>query len=154
MTKDDFIGELKKFHTHHSNRLRIIEHAIKGLVKNNSVCVSLYDCPIHQWLEKREKLLYKIYGSESIKELSARHEEWHEESGKICEFAAMKSENKKGFLGKVFAKKNRKLSEGEYDIAMAYLSNLKELTASIDSTFVRMTKRATALQSEMFEEVE
>jgi len=154
MTKDEFIAELKNFHTHHDNRLKVIEHAIKGIVKNNGVCVKLYDCPIHQWLEKREKLLYKIYGQESMKTLSARHEEWHDESEKVCELASMKAETKKGILGKVFGKKNHKMHEGEYDVAMAYLSSLKELTETIDSTFVRMTKRANALQNEIFEEVE
>lgn len=154
MTKDQFVAELKEFHHHHDNRLLVIEHIIKGITSNtNFVCVSLYDCTIYKWLEKRKDLLYKIYGSDSIKVLHARHKEWHDESEKICQLLIGKEKKNQGILGKVFGKKNVKMSEGEYDIAMAYLSNLKELTLTIDSTFVRMSKRANALQEEIFLEI-
>lgn len=151
MTKDNFISELKEFHNHHDNRLMMIEHVIKGItLDTNTTCVTLYDCAIYKWLEKRETLLHKIYGSDSIKELHARHEEWHDESEKICQLATLKGQRSQGVLAKVFGKKNLKIREGEYDIAMVYLSNLKELTSTIDGTFVRMLKRANALHEEIF----
>lgn len=148
--KDAFISELKEFNVHHDNRLRVMKNAVKGLVPQEEACVKLFDCPIHQWMEERKPLLNKLYGSENIKILEARHTEWHEQSDKVCEILASKSEKSSGLLGKVFGKK-QEISEGELDKAMTYVTDLKELTDTIDSTFGRMIKRANAIQRDMFE---
>ncbi|MDM5270656.1 hypothetical protein PGH07_00520 [Sulfurovum sp. zt1-1] len=150
-SKEVFINELKEFNMHHDNRLRVVEKAVKGLVPHEDACVKLFDCPIHKWMETRKPLLSKIYGSENIKALAARHAEWHEQSDKVCEILSSKNEKSSGLLGKVFGKK-QEMNEGELDKAMSYVMDLKDLTETIDSTFGRMIKRANAIQDDMFEE--
>jgi hypothetical protein len=151
--KDAFINELKEFNVHHDNRLRVMKNAVKGLVPQEEACVKLFDCPIHKWMAGRKPLLNKLYGSENIKVLEARHAEWHEQSDKICEILSSTNEKKGGLLGKVFGKK-QEMNEGELDKAMSYVADLKELTDTIDSTFGRMIKRANAIQNDMFEKNE
>lgn len=150
-SKDNFIKELKEFNIHHDNRLRVMEKAVKGTVSQEEACVKLFDCPIHKWMEERKPLLNKIYGAENIKVLAARHAEWHEQSDKVCEILSLKNEKSAGLLGKVFGKK-QDLNEGDLDKAESYVTDLKELTDTIDSTFGRMIKRANAIQNDMFEE--
>ena len=149
--RDEFISKLKEFNIHHDNRLKVMGKAVKGLVPKEEACVKLFDCPIHKWMEEKKPLLNKIFGSENIKALAARHAEWHEQSDKVCEILSSKSEKSGGLLGKVFGKK-QEIVEGELDKAMSYVTDLKELTETIDSTFGRMIKRANALQNDMFEE--
>ena len=149
--KEALIDELKAFNIHHDNSLRVMAKAVKGLVPQEEACVKLFDCPIHKWMEGRKPLLNKIYGSENIKVLEARHAEWHEQSDKICGIISSRNEKSVGLLGKVFGKK-QDIDEGELDKAMSYVSDLKELTEVIDSTFGRMVKRANAIQNDMFDE--
>lgn len=150
-SKEEFISELKEFNKHHDSRLRVMGKAVKGIVAKEEACVKLFDCPIHKWIETKKPLLNKLYGADNINILAARHAEWHEHSDKICEILSSKSEKSTGLLGKVFGKK-QEMKEGELDIAMSYVSDLKELTDTIDSTFGRMIKRANAIQNDMFDE--
>jgi hypothetical protein len=149
-SKEAFINELKEFNVHHDNRLRVMKNAVKGLLPKEEACVKLFDCPIHQWMAGRKPLLNKLYGSENIRVLEARHAEWHEQSDKICEILSSKSEKSGGLLGKVFGKKEE-MNEGVLYIAMSFVSDLNEITDTIDSTFGRMIKRANAIQRDMFE---
>jgi hypothetical protein len=154
VSKELFIQELKNFHSHHANSLRSIKNAMDGLAKGEAACVKLHDCAIQKWIERRRDVLVRLYGSETVKKLEVRHEEWHEESQKICELVELMAKRKKGLMGKVFGKGKEKMREDEYDMALAYFSNLQELTEQIDSTFVRMSKRAKALTPDMFEGIE
>jgi hypothetical protein len=149
--KEELIDELKAFNLHHDNSLRVMTKAVKGLIPPEEACVKLFDCPIHKWMEERKTLLNKIYGTENIKALAARHAEWHEQSEKICGIISSRNETSSSLLGKIFGKK-QDIDEGELDKAMSYVSDLKELTEVIDSTFGRMIKRANAIQNDMFEE--
>lgn len=152
MKKEEFLNELKEFHSHHDNRLRTIEYAIKGVAGEASTsCVKLADCALDKWVHKREKILQKVFGQETVNRLNAFHAEWHEESERICDISKAHEEKQKGILNKVFGKQSAKLDDGEKDRAMAYFANLKELTMQIDSMFLRMIKRANALQQEMFD---
>ena len=149
--KEDLIKELKDFHTHHDSRLRIVDNAVRGLVPLEEACVKLFDCPIHKWMDQRAPMLNKIYGTENVKALYARHEEWHETSEKICQILDLKNQRSVGLLGKVFGKK-QDMREGELDKAKSYVAELKEITGKIDGSFERMIKRANAIQKDMFEE--
>lgn len=152
-TKEELVKELKDFNTHHDSRLRVVDNAVRGLVPLEEACVKLFDCPIHKWMDQRAPLLNKIYGTENVKALYARHEEWHETSDKICEILSLKGDRKVGLLGKVFGKK-QDMREGEMDIAKSYVAELKEITEQIDGTFERMIKRANAIQNDMFDKAE
>ena len=90
--KEALIDELKAFNIHHDNSLKVMAKAVKGLVPQEEACVKLFDCPIHKWMEGRKPLLNKIYGSENIKVLEARHAEWHEQSDKICGIISSRNE--------------------------------------------------------------
>lgn len=152
-TKEELIQELKDYATHHQSRLRVVDNAVRGLVPLEEACVKLFDCPIHKWMERRDSLLNKLYGTENVKALYARHDEWHETSDKICQILDLKNQRSGGLLGKVFGKK-QEMREGELDRAKLYVAELKEITEQIDGTFERMIKRANAIQKDMFEETE
>lgn len=151
MTKEKLLEELKGFHTHHDNRLKTLEFAIKGIAGDVSTsCVKLADCALDKWLGERKDVLLKLFGDETIKRLNALHEEWHEESEKVCHLANEHIRKHQSLITKMFGKKIPKMAGAQKDRALAYYANLKDLTSQIDDTFNRMTKRLNALPKEMF----
>ena len=125
--KEVLVKELKEFNTLHQSKLRSLEKALKENSSHKEACVSQIECPSHTWFKERTPLLNKIFGSENIKALNLRHQEWHTTSGKICEILALKDSRNVGLLGKMFGKK-QDMRDNELDIAGSYISELKEIT--------------------------
>jgi len=152
MTKNELLDELQEFNTHHSSRLRSIENSLKGIMGdlNTISCVKIADCLLYKWLVKREKILLKVFSRTMIDELKTYHEDWHEESQKICILSTEYNKKNSGVFNLVFGKKDIKITDGNKDMALLYLSNLKELTVKIDKIFKKMVKRVNAMPSDMF----
>jgi len=152
MTKNELLDELQEFNIHHSSRLRSIENALKGIMGDVHIlsCVKIADCVIYKWMVQREKILLKVFNRNIIDELRIYHEEWHEESAKICNISIAYDKKNSGVFNLVFGKKNIEITDGDKDMALLYLSNLKTLTIKIDKIFKKMIKRVNAMPSDMF----
>ncbi len=151
MTKAELLNDIKKYNSTHDNRLKIIENTIRGINgDSNSSCVKLSDCSIDIWMRQNEQLLIKVFDPALVNELYLYHEEWHDESARICEVSANHHKKNSGLFKKLLGTKDMKMQGGERDMALAYLDHLKELTGKIGKIFDKMQKRVAAMPEEMF----
>ena len=141
MNKKQILESIEHVRQIHKTNLQHIDFCLKGMpLKERPISPDPTTCGIHQWFIDEAQTLIPFLGAAFLKELTALHEQWHDEYAKIF---SIYYPNDKGndLFSKLFKSKRKTLSQLEQERVRSYYNDLQQTSELFFHKLNRLERR-------------
>ncbi len=150
--KEKMVQHIKDVIKAHERHQWLLDFTINGvLTKENEkeLWTGEQKCECGLWLSMRKRWITEFFGADIYTKLYALHKNWHTELYKIKE---LYEKSNRGFIKKFIG--NRRLEDGDLDIAKAYYDDAKKLSNSFLKMLNTLLTRAEHTPTYRYDEFE
>jgi len=153
MKKDEVLNHLRQAKSAHIGWVQRAKFLIEGVsINENAIPVNQMECRFGKWFYGEGQKLQYIRNNpvECMVEIEDLHAQLHSVYFNIYKIYYL--QDKKGFLGKLFGKKDR-VTQEEKDLAREYYKDIARLSKNLLKEITMMERRIIVLSEEEIEEL-